>query len=815
MTTSWKFKLKFAFRNATFKKGRFVVIVFTLIMMVMLSVMMFALKNYLIDIFTLEYREQYQDVDLVLTYDNYSTSRIVNVRTIKQKYAEYFDFYATFFNLHSLVKVGEQTQYTQIMSSSLGEFEQVIKCDVDALNPGELFITASLAAKLKLNENASLFLEINNQDWPYIVKKIIPDQGLFQKDAIFVNKEELFEKTVWFSPPNLGNIIYLNVKPQYSLTMVKEELLADEKYQNCLIYEAVDHEQVLIRAEFNFSIMITMIVVVFLAMAMIIKSLFPLLFRDFSQQLGVIKLLGGSNRLALQIWVSQFVIYLSICIPLGLGLANLFLNIGARAYHIYSYIGIKPLPILFSLLLFLGFMAGQIFYQYHRLTKQNELTLTRDRKAERQSSSWLYLVCFGGLLVVNLLINPFPKVQALLTLLLVIGFTFMFISSSLRLLSRLWQKKKTFFTLYSVKHLSQNRITHNSLKVIFISLVVLAVSLTMISMFKTTKRLAFDEIKMDYLMTNIYDYGNNLKNDINANYDIDELSEGAVYHEITMNFGNNESRIIKYVLSMDSLDINQFFNYQFLDDSLNDLQLTNRLAIVLPYQYEKIGRIKKGDVVILSLGRTIPEEQFEVVGFYKGYSEILAFTNLHLSDKYQEAPLVNTLFINSDDSHLQKDLIKRYSNRMYFILDAQDLFLQEVERLVAVANFLTFIVWVLVGCFVLVIMNNSLLVFYSLKADYAKIKILGCKDGELFVNILKEIIIIMALALVASFVNVLIVFALFPSLMIMVGYYFQYQYHISDVLWYLLIGILVFSLSYVNYFFKVRNMNLVTETINL
>ena len=166
MTTSWKFKLKFAFRNATFKKGRFVVIVFTLIMMVMLSVMMFALKNYLIDIFTLEYREQYQDVDLVLTYDNYSTSRIVNVRTIKQKYAEYFDFYATFFNLHSLVKVGEQTQYTQIMSSSLGEFEQVIKCDVDALNPGELFITASLAAKLKLNENASLFLEINNQDWP-------------------------------------------------------------------------------------------------------------------------------------------------------------------------------------------------------------------------------------------------------------------------------------------------------------------------------------------------------------------------------------------------------------------------------------------------------------------------------------------------------------------------------------------------------------------------------------------------------------------------------------------------------------------------
>ncbi|MGD9887409.1 MAG: FtsX-like permease family protein [Bacilli bacterium] len=815
MTKSLMFKLKFALRNATKKKGRFIVVILTLIMMIMLGLMVFAMRDYLIDIFTFEYEEQYQDIDLIVTYDNYSSSRIVNSRTIKEQYPQYFSFTATFFNLHSLVKTDNISQYTQILSSSLAEFERVVKFDVNALNPNEMLISQSLATKLNVNKSDYLYLEIDNQDLSYLIKEIIPDQGLFKGDVVFINKDELFERTVWSSSPNLGNFIYLNVKSEYSLNDVKELLLNDINYQDCLIYEAIDNNQILVSAKYNTSIMLGMIIVIFLAMAMVIKSLFPLLFRDFSQQLGVIKILGGNNHFAFHIWVLQFIIYFAIAIPLGIGLANLFMNIGAKVYQVNTYIGIRFLPILLTLLLFLSFMTWQIIHQFHRLTKQNALTLTADRKSEHQTSEIIYLVCFALLLIINVVINPLPRFQALFTTVLVIGFSFTFISSLLRFFPLLFTKKQSFFTIFSIKYLSQNKITHNSLKVIFISLVVLAVSLTMSSMFKSTQRKATEEIELNYLMTNIYDYQNSLKEDIIANFTIDNISDGIIYQDVTMAFANDKERLLKFVLSINPMEIDHYFNYQFLDDSLISLQDSSKLSVVLPYQFEKIGAVKKGDFISLYLSQSIPQAIFEVVGFYENYSEGIAFTNLHLSDQYQSEPIINSLFINSFDPNIQKDLIKKYSNKIYFIFDAQSLFLNEVDRLVAIADFLSFIIWVLIGCFVLVIMNNSLLVFYSLKADYAKIKILGYNNRELFVNIIKEIVVLMILAFFASFVNVMIVFQLFPSLLVMVGYYFQYQYSISAVLWYLLIGILVFSISYLYYFLKIRKMNLIQETINL
>ncbi|MGD9604830.1 MAG: hypothetical protein AB7V00_01580 [Bacilli bacterium] len=814
MTKNLRFKFTFAFRNATKSRGRFVVILFTLIMMFMLSIMLFGMKAYLTDIFTLEFREQYQDVDLIVTYDNYSSSRIVNSRVLKEDYDEYFSSIATFFNLHSLIKVDEQSIYTQIFSSSLSEFERVVKYDVSALSPNEILITESLAKKLNISAYSQIYLEISNQDISYYVKAIVPDQGLFTNDSVFINKEELFERTVWSSSPNLGNIIYLDVRDEYALKDVKTLLLSDENYQDCSIYETIDTEQILVRVKFNTSIMLGMIIIVFLAMAMVIKSLFPLLFRDFSQQLGVIKLLGGSNHFAFHIWILQFLIYFLICVPLGFGLANLFMNIGARLYNVHSYIGIKALPALFAILLFLLFMFWQVFHQYHQLTQKNELTLTIDRKMEKQTADGYYAIALGSLLLINFLFNPFPKYQALITMLAVIGFTFVVISLLMRWSVKLFPRKHSFFSLYSIKYLSQNKVIHNSLKVIFISLVVLAVSLTLSRMFKATQLKAKDEVEVDYLITNIYDYQEDLLEDVSKNFIVNDINSGIIYRDVTMDFAENESRLLRFVFSIDSQNINNYFDYLFIDDSLSNLQDTTKLSIVLPYQYEKIGLIKKGDIVTLYISQEIPQENFEVVGFFANFSEGAVFTNLHLSDKYKNSSLINTLFINSNDPNIQKELIKTYSNRMYFVFDAQALMLEDLDKLVAVADFLSFIIWILVGCFVLVIINNSLLVFYSIKADYAKIKILGCKNSELFVNIAKEIIVLMVLAFIASFANVIIVFNLFPSLMIMVGFYFQYEYAITDVLWYLLIGISVFSFSYVYYFFKVRNMNLILETIN-
>jgi hypothetical protein len=777
--------------------------------------MIFGTRAYLTDVFRLEYQEQYQDVDLVLTYDNYSTSRIVNSRTIKEKYSEYFSFTATFFNIHSLIKINDKNAYVQVFSSSLAEFERVIQHDVDALNPKEMLITKSFAEQYDLVKGDVVYLELNNQEINYNVKEVLDDQGLFINNSVFVNKDELFETTVWSSSPNLGNIIYLNVKPDYSLLAVKELLYSDIQYADTLIYPAVDLDQVKVRVDFNTSVMLGIVVIIVLAMIMVVKSIFPLLFRDFSQQIGVIKILGGNNNFAFHIWGLQFVIYLLISIPLGIMFSLIIMNLGAHSFEIYTFLWIKPLPLILAIILLLGFLTLEIIMQYRRLTKKSVIFLSNNKQSEKQKSNLNLLIIMSALLLINLLFPPFPKQAALLTLILVISFSFIFISSIFKLLPRLIKKNNSFFSLFTVKYLRDSKIIHNSLKIIFISLVVFAVSLSVAKLFNTAGSKAMDEIKLDLIVTNIYDYQPSLIAQIEENYEVEQIAEGIVYRNITMDLPEESSRLIRLVFSIEPNQISHFFTYEMTEETLSKLADPNVLYIVLPYQYEKIKKVSIGDTVTLHLSQEIPSENFIVAGFYKNYSESAVFTNLHYSNKYINSPMANSVFIKSNNLLLQNNLIKQYSNKMYYVLDSESLFMNEIRKVMQVSDFFIAIIWVLIGCFVLVIINNSLLVYYSLKSDYAKIKIMGCRNHDLFVHVVYEVLVIMLVALVASFVNVVIVFNLFPSLLIMVGFYFQYDYELIDVLGYLFIGILVFICSYAYYFIKIKKMNVISETINL
>lgn len=815
MMKSLVFKLKFAFRNALKNKGRFFVVVLSFIITVMLSVMIFGMRNYLYDIFTLEFQEQYQDVDLIVTYDNYSSSRIVNARTIKEQYATYFSFVSTFFNLNGLILVHDEFVDVNIYSSTVGEFENVIDYDVGSLNPMEVMVTKSFADAYDININDTISLYINNEIIHYKVKEIVNDKGLFVGNSIFVNKEELFEATVWSSSPNLGNVIYLNVKEQHTLSDVIEVLKSDANYQDNFIYEAVDLEKVDVRAKYNASIMLGLIVIVMLAMIMVIKSIFPLLFRDFSSQIGVIKILGGNDHFAFQIWLYQFLFYFLVSIPIGLIGANIMMNLGARAFEIHSWISLKWISLIASVFLFVVIMLWLIVTQYHKLTKKSEIFLSSNKQSEKQSSDLYLLFMLGGALFINIIFAPLPKYKPFFSLVLVIVFSFVFVSQILRWLPRFVKKKHTFFSIYSIPYLRDNKVMHNSLKVIFISLVVLAVSLSISSLYKQGQQKAIAEVHIDLLLTNIYDYDSALKNNITAKYGTNQISDGSIYENITMDFAQEESRLIKFVLSLHPDEIKHFFSYSIEEDVLAKLDDMDTLYVILPYQYEKIGKVKTGDKITLHISKDLPSEQFIVAGFFENYSDGLLFTNLHVNNKYVPNSMVNTLFINSEDVGLHQDLVREYSNKMYYAIDAKTLFLNEAKKLLQVADFFSFVIWILIGCFVLVIMNNSLLVFYSLKNDYAKMKILGCKNHVLFFHIFCEIIIVLIVAFIASFINVMIVFSLFPSLLIMVGFYFQYSYQIGDVLWYLLIGNLVFFTSYVYYFLKIRNMNVIQESINL
>jgi ABC-type antimicrobial peptide transport system permease subunit len=809
------FKLRVAYRNIFKSRGRSVVVLLTLMVLMILSVVIFNIHDNLVRIFSMEYQEVYQTVDLTVSYDNYSNSRIVNVSTINDDYSEYFNYSATYFNLYSLMESEDDSFYAQVYSSSLGEFERVMDFDLDSINDGEMFITQSLADRFQLNKNDALSMLIGSQEINYVIREILPDQGLFSENSVFVPKEELLTKTLWFSAPDLGNMIYLDVKDEYSILAVRDLLLGDAAYANSLVKETVDHEQAKTRADYNASVLLGIGVLAFLAVIMVVRSIYPLLFRDFSQQIGVIRILGGNDGFAYQIWMIQFCLYLLISVPMGLIFSRVILDAGARAYGVYTSVGFNPWYLLLAVAFFLAVNVLGTIGRYAHYKKQSEMSLSNDARFEKQKSVVYAAIAAGAVLLVNWIIDPFPKFQGMITVVTVIVFTFSFLSMILKIFPIIFKKKDSFFSLYSSKHLRDNKILHNSVKVIFVSLVIIAISMTVSGVMKTEILNAFDEIRIDYAVTNIYNFNDDLVTEIETNNQIDSAVKGAMFRDGTLQVDEDTTRRVQFFLSVRPENISELFTFSLSAEILAKLADPTILYVALPYQYEKTSQLRVGDEVTFRLSQNIPSEKFIIAGFFENSYEGIYLSNISYSDKYMDSDLTNTVFIRSSNGDLQKDLIQRYSGKMYYVFSADDLLLNETKMVYRTVDFVVILIWALVACFMIVIINNSLLQFYALKADYAKFKILGCGDGDLYKHILLEILLVMLIALGAGFVNSLIVLSCFPSLMIMVGFYFKFEYPIGEVLGYLLMGTAVFLLSYLYYFVKIKHINIIQETKNL
>ncbi|HPJ23660.1 MAG TPA: hypothetical protein PK113_02000, partial [Bacillota bacterium] len=65
----------------------------------------------------------YQDIDIVMTYDEYSSSRLINRRLITDNYADEVNYSLSFFNLDVLIDGAEGSYYAKLISSLPSEFE--------------------------------------------------------------------------------------------------------------------------------------------------------------------------------------------------------------------------------------------------------------------------------------------------------------------------------------------------------------------------------------------------------------------------------------------------------------------------------------------------------------------------------------------------------------------------------------------------------------------------------------------------------------------------------------------------------------------
>jgi ABC-type antimicrobial peptide transport system permease subunit len=293
------------------------------------------------------------------------------------------------------------------------------------------------------------------------------------------------------------------------------------------------------------------------------------------------------------------------------------------------------------------------------------------------------------------------------------------------------------------------------------------------------------------------------------------MDEAILYRNIYMNFtSGNESdrRSIGYVASLPFEKISTYFGFDFQGTVAEKFSSTEIAYIVLPLPTAKIYGVEIGDEIRLELSRENPEETFVVAGYIDSNYMGFAFTNMYNLARYDSMELYNTLLINDgQDQTIKRGLMKTYNSAMYFLIDTDEMLAKTAEQAFDLTNYLTIVSLAVAFAFIFVIINNSLLVFYSRRSDYAKLKVLGVSTKELMKEIIQEVVFSIIVVFTISFGCS---FLLIPNLgpfMLYFKYFRTIETGVLPLLSRVGIGSLAFVFSYSFYFFKIRSMNVIQE----
>lgn len=808
-----KFKVLFAFRNVSRNKKSSLVVILTLSLVFCLTIMLFSMRSTFSRVYELQALNQYNDTDIVMTYDEYSRARLINKRLVSEDYGDYFNYVLSFFNINVLVESDQDTFYAQMISSLPHEFEIIVDQDV-LITSNSIIISESLSNKYHLHIGDSIRFTILDSEFVYNIGDIFPDTGIFSGSCFYIDKEQIMSDIYGISSlSNLGNTLYLNVKDSYDIDSTIQLLKADDNYSDYHIFPTVDWTFISNKAMDLSSMLLALGLIVLLAMVMVLDSLFPIVLKDIRQQQAVVKTLGGENRFIWHVTLMQWFIYCFISFVIGVVLSFAVINYGAHVYGLSGYIGIHIIPILASLAAILLFIGVRAYISYNKENKRTIANQGTDKRFEQYTPKYPYVIVSAILLLIEIQFAFFGlAMHALIIVLLSVYLTLNIASILLVLLSRLFSKvsKNSIFKIFQLKYLATNKHLHQSLRVLFISLISIVLIFSVRNFMFNEIDNFYETMKFDLALTNIYDYDTDLHDEI-SHYNTEDYNEAIFYLDVYIHFSEKESQPIKYFVSMDYDSLNNYFNIQA--NNIDNTYMTNEVPyVILPKNYELVYSLEKGDIVNLDLNYSLENIEFVVAGFFDTNFDNIIFSNLYTIDQYADVAKPNTIFMNSDDPDtLFQDLISDYGSNMYFVLNPDVYFEDLVSGISNITNYFTVFTSYMILCFVIVVFNNTLLVFYAVKSDIARLKVIGADNKMLINSLAKEFIIILAIIVSLGIIEINILSNYLKYIVLLTNFYKDISSTPTTVLYGMVVTTSVLLLSYVYYFMKIRSVHIVEE----
>ncbi|MCK7486880.1 MAG: hypothetical protein MZU97_16295 [Bacillus subtilis] len=349
------FRLRFAFQNIRHNAGKSIVLLFSSTIAAMLLFLLFNTYPVLVQVVENEAIDRYQDIDLVMTFDANSQTRILNQRRVNDAYAAAFRDYATFFNYYGLIETSEHVAYVEIFGGPANGLSFVSRLPNQTLQSDEIVLTESLAAALGANIDSTVTMTIKGTNVDFRVAFLAEDGGLLDGNAVFLDKDALLERLFNIQGlTNLGNTIYFKLQDPASAAEWMDRLSTDDAYKLFPVIRVIDEPTIRQIARYSTSILVGISVFGLIAVALIIHSLIPLFYKEYRTQYGVVKALGGSPNFLQSVWFLVFFFNAALAMPVGYWLTRTVFRMGAVAYGVSGGVRLSPIWSLLAAVVFLG-----------------------------------------------------------------------------------------------------------------------------------------------------------------------------------------------------------------------------------------------------------------------------------------------------------------------------------------------------------------------------------------------------------------------------------------------------------------------------
>lgn len=766
------FLLRSVYKNITYAKVRslFLLLTFTLLFSFLLTGA--SLKSVLATYYIDKYKQNYGEIDLVMSIGQQSTSRYFSFRQLEENGLSE-EAYPIF-----EVLMTHETSYHKVILGNNQTINYITNQSTPVLGDESIIVSTSFGKRHNYKIGDAITLNFGGTSYTYQIAFIADATGQFDQDSFLVNHIGNIKKVISKLVPSLSGFNQLFFSNLYNKVFFETP---DVKTLTASIKSLSDYENFefkttmpldYIHQQVNRSVSLYLMIFLFISLALIllIQTLITFRFSAYQKDFAIYSLHGFTPVFSLSILASEFIFIALLSSIMAYPLSYVIINFGLK--QLGSDITYKPL-ILHALLVFVLFatiLLMTVCYDYLSLRKKSIISHTKPQMSK--SHLVFYVFIFTVSMFSYLFIEKDSGLKALIILLILPVLLYAVLKIALSLLYKI--RFKNLLGLSIKGMLMGKRLVSYLVIGLICSLSILLLIQTQ-SYMSRKKDLIIKEYKANIVLSGIFGNMTSVKAEVSNMPNVIAVTEFGHFESITILEYN---QVFQSVYDIDPAKISVFFDLNVESQTINDFSQTVEPSIMLPMRYNVLFNLQKGDEIKLSLNDDI---SFKVCGFFEHSVGNIAFVNINKTVHKNDFQSKSLIIVSSEKVEAITTLKNTFSNRFYNVIDFKertDVLASEINKALSYASFISVII--ILALFV-ALLNQGYMLYDSLTHTYSLLTIFGKSKESLKWHMALEILVVNLVYISISFLGISLINPLLKPLLLLFGEYEKIKFAISDL----------------------------------